>query len=370
MKKLLTICTALILSTPGRAGAKDISIDKGTILVYSVKEGGKSYLYTVTVLDWDGTTTFSWQTNEKPKPRKGILKLDKYYSLGSDEFLVGVGKGGDEQREDKQSSIVAPSELTDYLLDEADDATFKIFEKGNEYTIETESADVTNLSNIPVKYDGVITMPEYTKIKSHNNPEISFITEHNSYKYILSAYKSETLTMTLVSVTSSVLKKTTDDILAALALPTKTTKKAVNMDAVKFAAVSKVYPLLSTVEHYDVTNGGKNPKPFSETYEFRQGSGAPNPPSAIDCFTADLQILYNQRKNYDLAGITSDLSKNNLPAAAAEMLMGVYLKKEARSIPGYKPWTHWKFVNSLTAAQRSQLAVELEGYIKQYGFTE
>ena len=65
-----------------------------------------------------------------------------------------------------------------------------------------------------------------------------------------------------------------------------------------------------------------------------------------------------------------NLTKKNLPAASAEMLMNIDLKKEARNVPGYKPWTHWKFVRSLKESQMGQLAKELEGYIKQYGFTE
>jgi len=372
----------------------DIILKKGSVLIYTVTEGKKSYQYTVTVLDWeskDKGPSFSWQTNEKPKPRKGIFTLPQYFSLDTDEFLVGVGKTGDEQVGAYATRLLVPALLNDYLLEEADDAEIEINENGKTSTLKISDAEVNSYKEKSVKYNGIPVVCQYALITDEKSKkEIGLFQEINDYHYFLAYYHSDALTMDLVSIknnTGVVIPKT--EIYSKLSLPPaleskpkiqdsklslppalETKPKSVVMDATKLTAVKKLYPLLATVENYDVTNGGIEPKPFSETYEFRQGSGAVNPPSAIDCFTADLQILYNQRKNFDLLGMPENVSKKNLPSSSAIMLLNVYLKKEATNIPGYKPFTHWKFVRSLTETQRSQLAIELEGYIKKYGFTQ
>jgi len=158
-----------------------------------------------------------------------------------------------------------------------------------------------------------------------------------------------------------------DEIMKALAPKTPVPLK--KMDPVKFARVKSSYPLLATIENFDGTNAGKVYKPITETYEFRYGSKSPNPPSLVDCLTADLQILYKQKTNFGITDIESIGSKS-LPSATARKILEVYMNYEYNNIPGYRPWTHWRFVKGLTESQREQLAKELEGYIAQYGFTE
>jgi len=126
---------------------------------------------------------------------------------------------------------------------------------------------------------------------------------------------------------------------------------------------------LATIENYDATKAGAVKKPITETYEYRYGSNSPNPPSLIDCFTADLKIIYNQRNNFGITDIEA-ISTKSLPSVAAKKLMDVYLNKDYNSIPGYRPWNNWSFVRDLTESQRTQISRELQGYIAKYGFSE
>jgi hypothetical protein len=379
---IIILLTFIFGSTVSFAGITKIELKKGSLLVYAVKEGNKTFTYTVTVQQWEGDNIiFAWQTNEKPQPRKGIITLHKYYSnnfperysLGSDEFLIGIGKGGDEKLTESQTKLIAPSDLNDYLLQDEDEVTFTANENGKSAIITSDDDEIELYSDKELTYNSKAIIANYAKIVSKKTKiEMGLIQEGNNEKHFLAFYKSGTLTMDLISIKTPMASTSKENATSNLSAPDSPQTKAqpLKMPPTKLAAVTKAYPLLSTLENYDVTNGGKDPKPFSETYDFRIGSGSPNPPSAVDCFTADLQILFKQKKNYNLADMTENVSKYILTSSAAEKLMGVYLKREASSIPGYKPWTHWKFVRSLNAMQLSKLAVELQGYIKQYGFTE
>jgi hypothetical protein len=68
--------------------------------------------------------------------------------------------------------------------------------------------------------------------------------------------------------------------------------------------------------------------------------------------------------------IPDPIGYKSLSTETARKLLGVYQLYDFMKIPGYRPWTNWKFINSLTDIQRDQLASELRGYIAEYGFTE
>ena len=215
---------------------------------------------------------------------------------------------------------------------------FTVNENGKITTFKSDVIRIKDYQEKPVKYNGVNVTGKYAQIfSSDERMELGFLKEGSDYKYFLAYYRSDALIMYLVSIKNGITGNNESNT-SKLSLPPLEKKNGpLKMDATKLAAVKKVYPLLATVETYDVTNGGKDSKPISETYDFRLSSGADNPPSAIDCFTADLKILYKQRKNFNLLGMPENLTKKNLPAASAEMLMNIYLKKEARNVPGYKP---------------------------------
>lgn len=136
------------------------------------------------------------------------------------------------------------------------------------------------------------------------------------------------------------------------------------MPAEKLSRVEKAYPLLASIERYDPTNNGKIKKPFPETYDYRITSGASLPPTLIDCFITDLMMLYKKD------GSTEALSEKNIPANAAMQAMNVYRAKEASDVIGYRPYTHWSFVRSLTAEQQKTLAGEVSAYAAAYGIEE
>jgi hypothetical protein len=202
---------------------------------------------------------------------------------------------------------------------------------------------------------------------SANAITISFI-EYADKVILLDNYVNGNFSVNLVSIEVPAGKnEKTGELIKALG-PTKPVPLK-KMDPVKFAKVKSSYPLLATIENFDGTDGGKVYKPITETYEFRYVNNAPNPPSLVDCFTADLQILYKQKNTYGII-TTESIGNKSLPSATAKKILEVYLNKEYNNIPGYRPWTHWRFVKSLTENQREQLAIELQGYISQYGFSE
>jgi hypothetical protein len=190
----------------------------------------------------------------------------------------------------------------------------------------------------------------------------------------LHSYKDKDLSIELTSITTPVLKKQSqqdlaneiaDEILKSLTpkAPVPLTK----MKASKFAKVKAQYPILARIESFDATKGGKVKKPTTETYEFRVGTGSPNPPSLVDCLTSDLQVLYNQKDKFSLAGLSEEVTSKSLPATAAAQLLNIYVTYSYSDIPGYRPWSNSQFLKSLTSAERSQLAKELEGYVNVYG---
>ena len=161
---------------------------------------------------------------------------------------------------------------------------------------------------------------------------------------------------------ASVAQKTMADV-ASLTTNAPKNKKLVKMPAEKLAAVSKKYPLLASIESYDPTRGGKQKKPFTETYDYRMTSGATLPPSLVDCFITDLMMLYKKERN-------ETLSATSVPAEAAMQAMEVYRKNDASNVIGYRPFTHWSFVRGLSAEEQQALAKEVAAYAAEYGVKE
>ncbi len=351
----------------------NIYLKDGSVLVYNITAGAKKYTYTVTYKTLPTSEVqLSWQTNEKPKARKGTSVIIQYYSLYSKEILIDGFANGLEKLKQEQTRILIPQTLDNYIAEVEDDAseTFTINENGKATTFAIEDVTIKDYQSKTINYNGQNVNAEYDEVLMNDgNRILGMVKNSDKYERFLCYYKSEAITMELVSIKTPVTTKVQPVIVKPIIVkPISTTPQ--KMEATKLKTVTKDYPLLATVENYDPTNGGKVPKPFTETYEFRLSSGSPNPPSAIDCFTADLKILYNQKKNFGLESLTETIDTKVLPKKVAAALLDVYVKTAARSTPGYKPYTHNKFVTKLTDKQRQQLASELEAYIKKYGFTE
>ena len=279
-------------------------------------------------------------------------------------------KAGNEKLGADISRWFAGFNTYDYLYNIGIEAELEI---DNKKVTLTPNEDETEKE---ILYNNVKTEMDYaegTNSEENNTITIGFI-EYAKNVIIMSNYSTANFSMTLISIQSPAAKtkaKTEEDgakqILNALtpkgAVPLK------KMEAGKFAKVKSKYPLLATIENFDATKGGTIKKPITETYDYRNGTNSPNPPSLIDCFTADLKIIYDQRNNFGITDIETVTAKG-LPSAAAKKLMDVYLNKDYNNIPGYRPWNNWSFVRGLTEGQRTQLATELQGYISEYGFSE
>ena len=201
---------------------------------------------------------------------------------------------------------------------------------------------------------------------------------YNSEVIILQKYVKGSFSMSLISIQSPVVNVVTqvdqlakdfaNDILKAMTPKGKVALK--KMEPAKFAVVKSKYPVLALLENYDPTQAGSVKKPITETYEYRVGTNSPNPPSLIDCLTADLKVIYNQKTNFGLISLPETVTNKTLPSEVAKKLLGVYQSYDYMQIPGYRPWSNRRFINSLTEEKRNQLALELQGYIADYGFTE
>jgi hypothetical protein len=374
MKTLITFAAALfVFSHFSIAGAADErKISKGSVLNYLVKEGAISYKLKATVMEWntEGNIKIQWQTTGA-KAIKGVSTFP-YSSLESATEMKIKLKPGNETLTEDISRWFAAFEVYDYLYNFGTDADLKI-----------DDIDITLYLNEDetekeILYNNVKTAMNYAEGENtESGTTIGFI-EYTEEIIILDNYVTGSFSMKLVSIQSPLSKNATkpvktEEVIAREILDALAPKGAVplkKMEPVKFAKVKSNYPLLATVEDFDATKGGTVKKPITETYEYRYGSGSPNPPSLIDCFTADLKIIYNQRTNFGITDITETISTKSLPSSAAKRIIEVYLAVDYNKIPGYRPWSHWSFVKSLTESQRTQLATELQGYITEYGFNE
>ena len=154
-KAIILLLIFTVLHSYTFAGNASLDIKKGSLLVYSVKQGNKSFLYTITIKERAGETiSFSWQTNEKSQLRKGTTILNKYYSSSFDEFLAGVGNSVNETLKESQTRILAPSSLNDFLMDESDYIKFTVNENGKITTFKSDVIRIRDYQEKTVKYNG------------------------------------------------------------------------------------------------------------------------------------------------------------------------------------------------------------------------
>jgi len=351
----------------------DRKITKGTIFNYSVKEGPISYKVKVTVTEWDEDLNIKmqWQASGA-KTFKAETVQPFLSTLYASQLKIQM-KAVNETFTNDVSRWVVGYDAFDFLYNMDMELDLKIDDKNMKFT------EGGNNAKKDILYNNVKTSMNYVqgKTTASTEPVTIGLIEYTDKVILLDSYSNGNFSLQLVSIQNPVAKqiakinKLADDMTKDLlkAMAPKSAVPLKKMEAAKFAKVKSAYPLLATIENYDGTNAGKIKKPITETYEYRYGSSSPNPPSLIDCLTADLQVLYNQRKNFGVT-IPESISNKNLPAAVTKKLLDIYLVTDYSDIPGYRPWTHWRFVKGLTESQREQLAIELEGYISQYGFTE
>jgi hypothetical protein len=375
MKKICSIILALCFycQLSQAFPPADRKITRGTIFNYAVKEGNVSYKMKLTVTEWDEdlNVKLQWQASGG-KTIKGSCVQAHSSLVYATEMKIQL-PAGDETLPAYCTRWFAGHKVYDLLYNDDVEADMKIDNK--RITFEPDAKDIEK----KILYNNVKTSMNYAAGKNSSSTipiTIGFI-EYADKVVLLDNYVNGNFAVNLLSIEDPAAKavakrdktaiEMADELLRALAPAQPVPLK--KMEAAKFAKVRSNYPLLATIENYDGTNAGKVKKPITETYEFRYEHKSPNPPSLVDCFTADLQILYKQKSHYGIVDTVS-LSNKSLPSATAKKILEAYLNYEYNNIPGYRPWTHWRFVKGLTESQREQLAAELQGYISQYGFTE
>jgi len=375
MKKIISISFALFFycQLAHALPPQDRKINKGTVFNYMVKEGLVTYKVKVTVSEWDEDLNVKLQWQALGAKTLKAETVQPYLSLLYASQLKIQMTAGNETFSNDISRWLVGYDAFDFLYNMDMDLDLKIDDKNMRFT---ESG---NDIKKDILYNNVKTSMNYVQGKtvSSTAPVIIGLIEYADKVILLDNYSNGNFSLQLVSIQNPVAKQVakinklaedmTQDLLKAMGPKRPVPLK--KMEPAKFAKVKKDYPVLASIENYDGTNGGKVKKPITETYEFRYNSSSPNPPSLVDCLTADMQILYNQKAKYGIAA-TEGLGSKSLPSATAKKILEVYLNYEYNNIPGYRPWTHWRFVKGLTESQRDQLATELEGYISQYGFTE
>lgn len=374
MKKILAIINICIFcqfsSYAQSEGERKIT--KGSVITYSILEGKQNYQLKVTVSEWNpkGNIKVQWQTTGA-KPQKGTSTF-KYDALLYGRSIKVKLKPGNELLKDYETRFFAGYPPFDDMYNDYLDADVKIDDKNihllyDDYEFQTDIL----CNNVSVKLNKV----EGYVGTGDTSISIDYY-EYTSEVILMGYYWQKGFSMTLTSVDNPGVKSiakpiTKEDKIVKDLLATAAPKevKLTKMPAAKFVKVRSKYPLLATIEDYDPTKGGVVKKPITETYEYRINSNNPNPPSLVDCLTADLRIIYNQSTNFGIYGLDPVTTKS-FPEAAAKKLLDVYLNYDYMKIPGSRAWSNWSFVRSLTEEQRIKLAKNLEGYIAEYGFSE
>ena len=117
--------------------------------------------------------------------------------------------------------------------------------------------------------------------------------------------------------------------------------------------------VLQTIETYKAPSS-----PDKETYDYRKLGGKPNPPTLTDAFIVDLW----QRMSMDLK--LQGITKNRVSEENVKQALNIYMERDWEKIAGYRPWTHWNFVRSLSPQDREALAKEVVRYMASNGVKE
>lgn len=348
-------------------------IKEQSVLVYKVKEAGKTYNYTVTIYSNESDEIdFEWSTDEKPA-RKGKVITDLDFSdANADELLITNFKTGTEELEATQLRLFLPQSIVEIISN----AAMTSIDFNVNGMAKTVSMNYSNLSsNGKLLYNGNHINAEYSElINKTAGIVLGYIECDESDKHLVTFYKDKRTTMQLISIKTPAEEASSSlSTLAAFLKPEVPKKPELKkMDAAKFSIVKNKYPTLAKLEDFDPTNKGSIAKPFEETYEYRVKTNSANPPSLVDCFICDLNILYTRRERFTAytGNIDEEFTSNKVPASLVAKLLQIYLHNDVTKTPGYRPWTHNQFVNSLSETERSKLSKEIEAYVKAYGILD
>jgi hypothetical protein len=119
--------------------------------------------------------------------------------------------------------------------------------------------------------------------------------------------------------------------------------------------------VLQRIETYQAPPFPRSQHTDRETYDYRIRSGFPVPSSLSATLVADLWLIMTG--NLELTGLSPTRVREDQVASA----INFYLTRNWTNIAGYRPWTHWNFMYSLSAQNRAVLARDVAEYIQIYG---
>jgi hypothetical protein len=134
-------------------------------------------------------------------------------------------------------------------------------------------------------------------------------------------------------------------------------------DSIIYVNNTKVLKMIETYicEPYPID---KNTK--MEPYDYRildRPITDPVPPTLVDTFICDVW----QRIKMDLG---FNIPHTDLHLRLIIDAIDIYNKNDWQKIAGYRPWTHWNFVKSLSHGDKNILANEILNYIIRFGIRD
>jgi hypothetical protein len=99
-----------------------------------------------------------------------------------------------------------------------------------------------------------------------------------------------------------------------------------------------------------------------ETFDYRRASGNPVPPKPL-AFVVDVCMVIYQEVNSIFKPLLATPDD-------VRPVVAVYQNRDWMKIPGLRPWTHTRFVRSLTDTEREQLVREVTAILKSGAVTK
>ena len=121
--------------------------------------------------------------------------------------------------------------------------------------------------------------------------------------------------------------------------------------------------ILAKIETYNCAPYPQSEDDEKETYYYRISDGKPVPPTLTDVFICDIW----QRIHKDLH---LDITASEINEAKVNSAFTVYLTTDWAEIAGYRPWTHWNFIRSLSVEERKVLSTEVVAYVLKNGIKD
>lgn len=98
-----------------------------------------------------------------------------------------------------------------------------------------------------------------------------------------------------------------------------------------------------------------------ETYDHRKLQSLPVPPTKTDTLVCDLWTIMSVKLRLKIT------TPKSISVTEVRRAIKAYEAGTWREVPGYRPWTHWHFIDRLTRDERDALAKEALSYMLEHG---